>query len=420
MAISTQRRLDQLKAECGKLGLTVVQSGKRESKTDYILALREYYLEHNYPDGVPQSLQLMLQIESPMLCNRINQLTPEKQEEIWDSPNWIAEQKEDGVRMVSFFMENKFDAYSRNISVEDFLPVNYGNNIYLGEADIKGLEDDFIADCELVSSNPNISTIMGKRGVVCETQLQACSALLAMNSDASLEIQTKEDCPLEFRVFDILWWNGEWIIDKPLIERIPYVLKAVEQLQKAGVKARRPYSAYTNKRVFYKAMLSIGAEGCVLKNLKSPYIATSSRSKEGFIKVKRTMSQAMRQDGIADGIDAFVTGFEPADEKKSWAGLVGALEFSVFLPQESGDPVQHKIARITNIPMDLREKITEHDKNGNPILKAEWYGKVATVDGQCISARSKRLKHAVLVDWRPDRSPDTCVMDEEYMNSMIL
>lgn len=419
MAISTQRRLDQLKKECADLGLEVKRSGNRESKTDYILALREYYINKNFPEGIPESLDLILQIESPMLCSRINQLTSEVQEEIWNSPNWIAEQKEDGVRMVSFFIDG-FDAYSRNISVEDYLPVNYKDNIYLGEIDWSKITDRFIMDSEIVSSNPNISTVMGKKGVVCETQLQACSALLAMTPEISIEIQTNEDCPLEFRGFDVIWWNGEWIMDKPLVERLPYLEKAISQLQEAGVKVRRPYSSYSNKKAFYKAMLSMKAEGCVLKNLLSPYVASSSRPKNGFVKVKRTMSQAMQMDGIADGIDAFVSGYEPADESKSWAGLVGALEFSVFLPKEDGEMEEHKIARITNIPMELREQITEHDENGNPRLKLDWYGKVATVDGQCISARSRRLKHAVLVDWRPDRSSDTCIMDEEYMNSMIL
>ena len=75
MAISTQRRLDQLKKECADLGLEVKRSGNRESKTDYILALREYYISKNFPEGIPESLDLIIKIESPMLCSRINKLT---------------------------------------------------------------------------------------------------------------------------------------------------------------------------------------------------------------------------------------------------------------------------------------------------------------------------------------------------------
>lgn len=420
MSISTQRSLAQLKNECNRLGLTVNQSGKRESKTDYILALREFHLKNDFPNGIPKSLELILKIESPMLCNRFNNLSPEEQDAIWNSDEWILEQKEDGARMTPIFVNGKFDFFSRNISVTDFLPISYRDNIWTGDWDLSKIEDEFIIDSEIISSNPNISTVIGKRGVVTETQLQAVTALLAMNPEDSVAIQKNEGCPLEFRVFDVLWWNGEWIMDKPLIERMEYVLKAIAQLNAAGIKARRPYSTFSNKKAFYKTLLSMGCEGCVAKNIMSPYIPSSSRRKDGFVKIKRKMSESMQLDGIGDTIDAFITGYEPADETKSWAGLIGALEFSLFVRDEQGNEREHKIARITNISMDLRKEITDFDAEGNPILKKEWYGKVASVDGQCISAREKRLKHAVLVEWRPDRDPSSCILDEEYLNKMIL
>ena len=69
--------------------------------------------------------------------------------------------------------------------------------------------------------------------------------------------------------------------------------------------------------------------------------------------------------------------------------------------------------------MELRQKMTEL-VDGEPVLKKEWYGQVAEVDGVCVSGRARRLKHARLINWRPDRSPDTCIMSEEFLNSMIL
>lgn len=420
MAISVQRKLAELKAQCEELGLKVEKSGTRESKTDYILALRQYYLDKLYGDKIPKDLELMLDMESPMLCARFTELTPAEKEKIWNDPNWIIEQKEDGARLVNFFIEGQWGCYSRNISVKDYLPVNYSAKMCKDGIDLSKLKDSFVCDSEIVSTNPNVCTVIGKKGVICETQLQAVTALLAMNEEDSIRIQREEDCPLELRVFDVIWWNGEWIKGKPLIERIPYVVEAVRQLQEAGVKCRRPYSSYSNKLAFYRAMLSLGFEGGVLKNLHSPYVDSSSRKKTGFIKVKRTMSEAMQDAGIGDGIDAFITGFEPADESKGWAGYVGALEFSVIFRDSNGNEKTHKIARITNITMDLRKELTTYDEDGNPILKNEWYGKVATVDGQCLSARSLRLKHARLIEWRPDRSADTCYLDEDYAKSMVL
>ena len=419
MSISTQRTLAQLSKECQDYGLTVVPAGNKITKTDYVLALRDFYIKQNYPNGIPQSLELMLQIDSPMLCQRYTVLNPPEQENIWNSPNWILEQKEDGARMMMVWL-GEWDFYSRNISVTDFLPVSYRDNFYFGNCNFSKIKDQFILDSEIVSTNSNISTVIGKRGVVTESQLQAVTALMAMNSEDSIRIQRDEECPLEFRAFDVIWWNGEWIMDKPLIERVPYLLKAIEQLNEAGMRVRRPYSNFSNKRAFYKTMISSGNEGCIAKNLLSPYIPTNSRRRDGFVKIKRTMSESSKLLGLNDTIDAFVSGFEPADEGKSWAGLVGALEFSVYLRDSDGNQKVHKIAKVANITQELRESLTEKDANGDPILKQEWYGKVASIDGQCVSARSHRLKHAVLVQWRPDRSEDTCIVDKDFLESMVL
>lgn len=426
MAISTQRSLSELQKECENLGLKVeLKAGQRKlGKTDYVLALRQWHLDHDFPNGVPEELTLMLSgvADGPMLCSRVSELKPDEQKAIWDDPMVIAQQKEDGVRAVLPFIDGKLHMFSRNISVKDFLPVDYSENLWLEycQEKLDKITDKFIVDSECVSLNPHINTIMGKKGVVTESQLQAVTALLALNSQESIAIQRDENAPIEFRIFDCLWYNGEWLMDKPLIERQKYTEKAILQFQAAGLKCRQPVSNYTNKLAFYKAMLAAGNEGVVLKYLDSPYITGSNRSKRGWLKCKRKMTEAMQGDGLADTLDAFVSGYEESDEDKSWAGLVGALEFSVHLKCEDGSYKDHKIARVTNIPMDLRREVTELDENGRPRLKKDWYGRVASIDGQCVSARALRLKHAVLVDWRPDRSEETCVLEESYLKKMVL
>ena len=146
MAISTQRSLSQLKKECEKLGLSVEKSGTRESKTDYILALREFHLNRMYPEGLPRDLELILQIESPMLCQRFNVLSQAEQDNIWQSDQWILEQKEDGVRMNMLFVDEEnpsWSFFSRNISVSDFLPIQYRDNIWMGDIDTSKIKDRF-------------------------------------------------------------------------------------------------------------------------------------------------------------------------------------------------------------------------------------------------------------------------------------
>ena len=67
-------------------------------KDDYVKALRNYFLAEKYhaPENIPWALSFMLSIESPQLCRRIKSLKESQQQMIWDSPDWIAEEKIDG------------------------------------------------------------------------------------------------------------------------------------------------------------------------------------------------------------------------------------------------------------------------------------------------------------------------------------
>lgn len=423
MSISTTRTIKELSNQCKELNIEVIPKGKKLGKTDYVLALRNYFMNELYGENIPQALTHVLKIESPMLCQRMNYLKEDVQNSLWNSDKWIAETKLDGVRFLLVKFGNDWQYYSRNISVKDFLPVSYQGNI-LEDWDKTTIDYDFILDCELISLDDSISTEMESRGVVTVAQLQAITALLALNAEDSINIQKKlkdkEGRPvIQFNCFDCLYYKDEWLLDKPLIERKKKMFGIYDDLKKAGMSIALPNSAYTNKKQFYKATVSGGGEGIVLKNLLSKYSTANNRPSDGWIKVKRTMSESSAMAGLGDTIDAFVTGFDPADETKSWAGLVGALEFSTFIKKPDGTTVSHVIANISSLSLELRKELTEVI-DGEIKLKKEWYGRVAEIDGQAISGRSKALKHARIIKWRPDKSMSACEMEEDFLNSMIL
>ena len=327
----------------------------------------------------------------------------------------------DGVRILNFFLgEEKYNAYSRNNSTKDFLPISYKENICLDDVDFSKITDTFILDSECICINPRISTVLGRKGVITETQLQAVTALLSMNTIDSIRIQREEKCPLLFKTFDCIYYNGEWLIDRPLIERRNYLKKALQQLQLAGFRAQLPKSNISNKKAFYQAIIKENGEGIVLKRIDSPYTPTSSRAHRDWVKVKRSFSESLEMQGLADTIDGFITGFEPGSKDKANANLVGTLIISTYLRDDEGNITTHEIAHVSSISDDLRKEITTYDEEGNPILKQDYYNKVVEVDGQCISARAKRLRHAVLVRFRPDRSSDTCILDESSLNALVL
>lgn len=89
------RNLADLKAECIANGLAVVQSGKREAKSDYESALRKFYWEKEHP-GLP-----LLNQHQPMLARNAKDLTEDEQSHMWrDNGSWVAQEKLDGCRCI--------------------------------------------------------------------------------------------------------------------------------------------------------------------------------------------------------------------------------------------------------------------------------------------------------------------------------
>lgn len=419
MALAVGYTKAQLKAKCEKLGLKPREDYKKDSKDSFAYALRDYYLEQKYGGDIPKNLELMLTLEQPMVPTRMNDCKEELQKEMWESPNWYIEEKMDGNRQLPMFLGGEFYTYSRNLSDIDLLPIEYSSNIY-HECDFSKLQHDFILDSEVICLNPNISTVIGRRGVVTETQLQAVTALLSMNSEDSIRIQKENNAPLKFCTFDCIYYDGEWLLDKPLIERRKYLKMALAELQSIGFKAELPRSNQSNKRAFYKSIVDEGGEGGILKDIYAPYYPTSSRAHRKWVKAKRSMSESISERGGGDTIDAFITGYEDSSKDKAFADYVGGFQLSCYLVDEDGNRKLHHIATISSMTLELRKEITEWDENGVPRLKFEFYNKVCEIDGQAVSARARRLKHAVLVRFRPDKTPDQCEISETFLNSMIL
>lgn len=414
--MAMQRRLDELQAECTKLHLVVNSNGKRESKQDYIDALAKHFYE-NDPRKGQYGFEFMLAIQSPMLCQRINYLKEHEQKEIMrEGSDWLFEKKLDGARiLITYHPEEGFDFYSRNISVQDFLPISYQDTVWLGEKDWRHVfKTPFVIDAEVISASTEINTVLGNRGVVTATQLQATTALMAMDPSRSIPLQ-KETGGFKFHVFDVLKAGQFNLMAMPLIERRKVLEKLYEALEAKGFPMVRVAQVKIGKQAYLDSILDKGGEGCVAKHLQSVYTASESRGRQGWVKIKRAQTLAG-----GDNIDAFVTGFLPGATGSGWETMVGSLEVSVYLHKKNGEIVQHQIAAVSNIPMEERIRMTDHDANGNPILRPEYYGRVVEVTGQDISARARRLTHAAIVLWRPDRSNETCNMTEEELDKGIL
>ena len=402
MSIECARRMDYLKEDCELKGISITQSGKRIMKDDYVKALREWHITKKYGsmDNIPWSMKFMLSIECPQLCKRIKDLKSDQQELVWNSHDWIAEEKIDGVRMIIIWdaTEKKFHFYSRNNSVTDYLPQDYSDTIFV-TAENFDYPNNFVLDSEIISSNPCLET-----NTHCLTQLQSTAALLNLNSEDSKTIQKKY--PLKFVVFDCLY-DSSSLIDEIWEVRHCHAAELCSKLLDSGfccelnkVVENTVDNQYA-KREFFDAVISRCGEGLVLKNRNAKYHATSSRTID-CVKVKRSTADALTKD-----IDAFVTDYVVGKDDTRNSNMVVGFVFSILLKKQDGSVVTHPIAVCSNVSDIIKDDATVISEDGQVKLNPDYYGRVATVQGQNISARSLRLTHAVIDCWRPDRSADT-------------
>ena len=416
MSIECSRRMDYLQNDCASKGIHVTPSnGVKLMKDDYVKALREWWLKElfgNY-ENIPWHLKFMLSIECLQLCRRIKDLKPEQQALLWSSKDWIAEEKVDGVRMALLWnaSEKKFHFYSRNNSVTDYLPQDYSDTV-LVMSDGFDYPYNFVLDAEVISTNPETET-----NIKCLTQLQSTAALLNLNADDSKCIQ-KEN-PLKFIIFDCLY-DKESMINCNWIERHDHASKLANMLKNKGFSCDlNPVIENTDeypdaKRDFYERIISRNGEGVVLKNKNAVYHATSSRTID-CVKVKRSTS-----DNASSDIDAFVTDYVVGTGGTRNENMVVGFVFSVKMQRDDGTIVMHPIATCSNVSDYIKDDATVVDSDGSIKLNPTYYGRVATVQGQNVSARNLRLTHAVINCWRPESSAETVeTLKESFLRSLV-
>jgi ATP-dependent DNA ligase len=423
--------LSELEAECVQRGLRVVGSGKngKVSKMGYIKALERHTLDGLRSQGLllPGCEWVHSNMESPMLAQS---QTCFKSEALFKDfvgrGDVLAEVKADGCRLlISHYPGVGLEFFSRNRSVVDFLFGQYSDQVYGLTRDITKdiFPVSFVLDSELVSLNPSVNG-----HVVTDSVLNAVVAMLGMNQLDSFRMQAEAGYPLRFQVFDILQYDGKSVMDWPLEERKQLLHEALAKLWEAADRLGLPqlkwfqevetiYGGIGAKMEYYRRVTAGGGEGLILKDVRSlyhPYEARGGMS-AAWLKMKRSVSESLGGD-----VDCFVTGFSEGVKGSQFEGLVGSLEFSVYLVP-SGE--KHVIANVSGLPEELRRSISVVGPDGKVALDARCYGWVAAINGQDVSTRSRSFAHARIVRWRKGadaKLPHECVMREEDLNALVL
>ena len=437
---------DELLNKCEILGIIPEKSKNRVDKEtgkkfkestirDCEIAIQNYYIDLYKQEGTLNPfVQDILKMNGPMLALQSKDKKLDKvRASLWEDNNeWLFQEKIDGTRCLLCYKRGfGFDMFSRNLSVKDKLPISYGSKLVLPQVNTEILDryniQSFIIDTELVPLYKDIRPLSDGTLVTAETQLNLVDSILTSLEDRSKLIQ--EANPLKFIAFDILMYNNLWCTNEPLYKRDKWLNNLLPILQRAGLEVRieKVQTTMVDKQKFYDTILSCDGEGVVAKNLNSIYNLNGRRNGD-WIKLKRTISQSILMENLGDTIDAFITGFKEGTPGTMNEGLVGALDFSIYLTDdndnyiydENGVPIVHHIATISGFSLEIRQSISTRDGNGKVALRPDLYGKVATIDGQDISNRNYRFAHAVFKGWRADRDSSSCKMRKSLLERLVM
>ena len=364
------RTLAELQAECAGLGITVESNG-RPNKEIWIRALRQHYWDREHP-----GTQLPAQMQ-PMLLSDWQDLDPGLAAGIEsDRGGWIVQPKLDGVRVLFHVEEAGVRITGRSFSEVTYRLTEHQDNVPHLLEGLRAITGT-ILDAELVCP----SDIVDTGSTVTTSALQAAVAVLATSPDNARTIQRTDETRLRLHVFDILKCTGQDVTSVPLSERINLLTQLIGSVENRYIEVVPSF--VVDKTAIHNQVIERGGEGPVWKRSDQPY--ETGRRVKHWIKRKRSLE-----------VEAFVTGFKPGTPGHGNSHLIGAIEFSV-----QNDGRTKPIAWVSSLTDSERHNMTEY-ADGQITLNPAYLGRRAVITGQDESAKSQRIRHARIKEWRTD------------------
>lgn len=231
--------------------------------------------------------------------------------------------KYDGFRMmINKTDKNEVSIFTRRL---DNVTKQFPDAVRFVKENIKA--DSFIIDCEAVGFDPKTKKYR---------QFQDISQRIKRKYDIE---RLEKELPIELNVFDIIFYNGESLINNPFVERrkiiekivkqVPYKIRLAEQIITEDEKEAEE---------FYNLALSENQEGVMVKNLRAVY------------KPGARIGYAVKLKPLAEEFDLVITGAEWGTGKR--AGWL--TSFDVSCRNEEGE-----LLEIGKVSTGLKEKKEE-------------------------------------------------------------
>lgn len=223
-----------------------------------------------------------------------------------DDPQWIAQIKWDGVRMLTYYDGREARLFNRKRNERTLqYPELLDVPAYCSASSV-------ILDGEIVAfdqSRPSFHEVMRRD---------------SLRKSASVE-QVRKRVPVSYMVFDILYCNGRWTLDDPLAERqrlLQQVLLPSELVQ--------PVANYADGDALLQVMEQHGMEGIVCKDLQGRYALDGKDGRWRKIKLMRDLNAVVGGVTFRDRIvNALLLGLYDEQGRLFYIGHAGTGKLTV-------------------------------------------------------------------------------------------
>ena len=310
-------------------------------------------------------------------------------ESMWESSEWVAEEKYDGDRRIAQFCDGGRVRFTgTRVSVGDGLFVEKTANIphlSLPKAEVVHLDPYPTVRTHMLTGTVLDGEIVAPRGEhVAGGQSKLVTAIMGSKPEEAIRKQQIRGW-LGYVVFDCLFYKGEDIRMLPYVKRRVYVIRALGEWGNPWVQPAHQFAGSRMKEAF-EAIVEAGGEGVVLK-----YDAGLYGDQKAWVKVKGQWTA-----------DVVVMGYTSGEGK--YKGQIGAVRFGQYPRRVASESITlTECGQCSGMDDALRLELTHNGK--------KYMGKVMEImhNGR---EPTGAFRHPRFKRWRDDKRPADCIYRE--------
>jgi len=199
--------------------------------------------------------------------------------EIFQKEEWIAQIKWDGVRVLTYFEDQEVKLYNRKLNERTY---NYPE---LTEIKAFCNAASVVLDGEIIAldndGKPSFHEVMRRDGIRKYERIK----------------QLRAQIPIIYMIFDLIYFNGNWITDLRLKDRISILTDIITPNNYVQL-----VESHTNGQILFETMKKHQMEGIVLKDLNSSYVISGKDNRWQKVKNYQDLIAVVGGVTLRDGV----------------------------------------------------------------------------------------------------------------------